>query len=94
MLGHADSVLLHVLAVVLRIVLGFALLVYAPESRFPLVLEILGWVAIAAALVLALLPRARFRQLLIRVFDILGGFIRFAAVAAIAFAAFLTYAVI
>lgn len=51
------------LAVVLRLILGAALVIVAPESRFPLVFEILGWIAIIAAVGLVFMGRARLRNL-------------------------------
>ncbi len=82
------------LAVVLRLILGAALVLVAPESRFPLVFEILGWIAIVAAVGLVLMGRARLRkfvawfermpQPLIRIWLLLG----------VAFGALLVYGVV
>jgi hypothetical protein len=49
-------------AVAVRLLLGSALIIAAPASRFPLIFQILGWVAIAAAVVLALMGRDRLRR--------------------------------
>ncbi len=49
-------------AVLVRLALGAALIVSAPDSRFPLVFLTLGWVAIAAAMAAALLGRVRLRR--------------------------------
>ena len=49
-------------AVLVRLALGAALIVSAPDSRFPLVFLTLGWVAIAAAIAAALLGRVRLRR--------------------------------
>jgi hypothetical protein len=46
-------------AVAVRLLLGSALIIAAPGSRFPLIFQILGWIAIAAAVVLALMGRDR-----------------------------------
>lgn len=51
------------LAVILRLLLGAALVIAAPRSRFPATFEILGWIAIAAAVVLLFMGRARLRKL-------------------------------
>ena len=53
---------IHV-AVAVRLLLGSALILAAPASRFPSVFQILGWIAIAAAVVLALMGRDRLRRL-------------------------------
>jgi hypothetical protein len=81
-------------AVVARLLLGAALIVVAPESRFPLVFEILGWFAIVAAVIMLFAGRVRLRrfvawfeqssQTMIRVWLLFG----------IAFGAFLVYGVV
>jgi len=49
-------------AVLVRLVLGLALILFAPASLFPLVFLILGWVAIAAGVIAAFLGRDRLRR--------------------------------
>jgi len=49
-------------AVVIRLLLGFALLVAAPTSRFPSVLLIVAWIAIVAAVSVVLMGRERLRK--------------------------------
>lgn len=49
-------------AVAVRLLLGLALIIAAPVSRFPLIFQILGWIAIVAAVVLALMGRDRLRK--------------------------------
>ena len=41
---NLDAVSLHILSVAVRVLLGAALILYASESKYPLTLEILGWV--------------------------------------------------
>ena len=94
LIDQAENRLIHVLAVGIRLVLGGALVLYAAQSRFPHVLEILGWIALVAGVVLAFVPPSRFARLIRWAFDLLGGYMRLAGVAALAFAAFLIYAVI
>ncbi len=50
-------------AVVVRLLMGAALIVAAPVSRFPLIFEILGWIAIVAAVALILIGRERLAAL-------------------------------
>lgn len=94
LIEQAENRLLHVLAVVIRLVLGVALLLVAEQSRFPNTLEILGWIALVAGVILAVLPPARFARLIRWAFDLLSGYMRLVGLAALAFAAFLIYAVI
>ena len=92
-LRHADALWLHLLAAGVRIALGIVLIMYAPESRFPLTLQILGWIALLAGITLAVLPPARFKQLMHWAFGKFGRYTRMAAVAALLFGIFLIYAV-
>lgn len=81
-----------VFAVGIRLVLGVALLVAAPASPYPLAFTIVGWIAIAAAVVGLLLGRQRlqrFAQWWIDRFSPAGT--RAWLVIALAFAAFLIY---
>jgi uncharacterized membrane protein YidH (DUF202 family) len=85
---------MHVLAAGVRIVLGALLVLYADQSRFPVVLAVLGWFAIAAGVVLAVIPPSRFQRLVEWAFERFGAYTRAAAAAAVAFGLFLVYAVI
>lgn len=62
--AHAEAAWVHALAVVVRLVLGAALLVHADASRYPLALQVLGWLSVIAALVLTLMGRERFKALM------------------------------
>ena len=52
------------IAVIVRLVLGSALIIVAPASQFPIVFQALGVIAIVAAIALALMGRERMRQFL------------------------------
>lgn len=93
MLKNADRSWLHLAAVGVRLALGIVLLVYAPSSNFPLTLKILGWIALVAGIVLALIPSSKFNRMIHWVFDRFGRFTRVAGVLAVLFGAFLIYAV-
>ena len=49
-------------AVIVRLVLGIALIIAAPDSRFPLVFPIVGWVAIVAGVAAVFIGRERLRR--------------------------------
>ena len=76
------------------IAIGIALVLYAGQSQFPLTLQILGWIAIAAGVILALVPQAKFEQLIKWAFDRFRKYTRAAALIAVLFGAFLIYAVV
>jgi hypothetical protein len=94
LLRHAGSLWMHLLAAGVRIVMGIALILYADWSRFPLALEILGWIAVTAGVVLGFTPPSRFESLVRWAFNRLGKYARAAAVLAVLFGGFLIYAVL
>ncbi len=51
------------IAVIVRLLLGVALIIVAPDSRFPAAFQVLGLVAIFAAAVVAFMGRNRVRRL-------------------------------
>lgn len=93
LLRHAGETWVQVMAVGIRVAIGIVLILYAAQSRFPLTLEIIGWIAIAAGVALALMPPAKFRQMIHWAFERFGKYTRVAAVAALLFGVFLVYAV-
>lgn len=54
----------HVLAVIVRVILGTALILAASQSSFPVVFNVLGGLSIVAAALFLLIGRKRFQQLL------------------------------
>jgi hypothetical protein len=81
-------------AVVARLLLGAALIVVAPDSRFPLTFEILGWFAIAAAVIILFLGRERLRQFLGWFEHFSHAAIRLWLLFGTAFGAFLVYGIV
>ena len=53
-------------AVVIRLVLGLALVLGASASRYPVFFQIFGWLTIAAALLVVFMGRERVEQLVAR----------------------------
>ena len=89
-----ESLGLHILAVVVRIIIGVALIMCAAESKYPTASLILGWISIVAASVLGIMGRSNFRRLMSWALSLkpsvgrIGGFI------AILFGGFLIHAVV
>lgn len=52
------------LAVGVRLVLGAALILAAPESRFPIGFLVLGWAAIVAAVLIAIAGKERIKKVM------------------------------
>ncbi|MCP4046894.1 MAG: hypothetical protein GY732_13015 [Gammaproteobacteria bacterium] len=91
---NADKIGLHVLAVVVRLVLGTFLVLQAGISKYPHVIEFIGWLSIIAAIILAVIGRNNFSKLMawalskVKTLRHLGGLL------AMALGAFLVYAFI
>ena len=90
----SDSLGMQILAVVMRIIIGAALILYAAESRYPTAILILGWVSIAAAVVLGAIGRTNFKRLMSWALGLVPTFGRTAGLIAVLFGAFLIYAVV
>ena len=91
---NLESLSLHILAVVLRVILGLALIVCAAASKFPTAILIVGWVSIIAAAVLAIVGRQNFKRLMSWVLGLAPYVGRIGGLLAILFGAFLIYAVV
>jgi len=90
----SESLGLHILAVVVRIILGVALMMYATESKYPTAISILGWISIVAASVLGVMGRTNFRRLMSWALSLAPSFGRIGGFLAILFGGFLIHAVI
>jgi len=88
-----ESLSLHVLAVVVRIILGVALISYAGQSKYPIIVEVLGWISLAAAIALGLIGRSNFKSLMKWALNITSTYGRVGGVIAVLFGGFLVYAV-
>ena len=89
-----ESLSLHILAVVMRVIFGVALMMYATESRYPTAISILGWISIAAASVLGIMGRTNFKRLMYWALSLAPSFGRIGGLLAILFGGFLIYAVV
>jgi hypothetical protein len=90
---HSRSLGMHVLAVVVRLILGAALILCAADSKYPTVILILGWITVAAAIVMGIMGRRHFIRLIAWALGIPSVFRRFGGLLAVFFGCFLVYAV-
>lgn len=82
-------------AVVVRLLLGVALIIAAPASPFPVVFQVLGGIAILAAVALALMGRGPVRKIIVWFSEqISAAMIRVWLLFGIAFGGFLIYGVV
>jgi len=91
---NLGSLSLHISAVAVRIIVGSALIVHASESKYPLTLEVLGWVLLVAAVVLALVGRSNFKRLMKWALSLGSSYGRIGGGVAVLFGGFLVYAVL
>ncbi|MEW8034529.1 MAG: hypothetical protein G8D61_14645 [gamma proteobacterium symbiont of Ctena orbiculata] len=91
---NSHKLSLHVAAVVVRLILGILLVTGSESSRYPIVVEILGWLAIIAAITLALIGRSNFKRLMSWALSLVEPYGRVGGVLASLFGAFIVYAFI
>jgi len=83
---------LQIAAVLVRLALGFLLISQATVSKFPLVIEVLGWLSVVAALGLAVIGRGNFTRLMKWALTLVKPLGRASGFVVVAFGAFLVYA--
>jgi len=88
-----ESLGLHISAVVVRIILGAALIICAAGSKYPTAILILGWISIVAAAVLGIMGRTKFKRLMSWALNVAPSFGRLGGLLAILFGGFLIHAV-
>ncbi|MGD9039809.1 MAG: hypothetical protein PVH82_09265 [Desulfobacteraceae bacterium] len=89
---NLERLKLHILAVAVRIVLGVLLIYQSSLSKFPFIIEIIGWLSIVAAIFLAVMGRRNFKRLMSWALSLAKPIGRVGGVIAMAFGAFLIYA--
>jgi hypothetical protein len=87
-----ESPWLYAMAIGVRAALGLLLIVLAERSRFPLTMVVLGWISIAAAVVLQALGRPRFTRFMRWIIRKVKPWARMGGLFAVLFGAFLVYA--
>jgi hypothetical protein len=85
---------IYALAIVVRLILGALLVYQASVSKFPLVIGLLGWLSLIAAIIFAVMGHNRFSQLMSWALNSLSRFPRIAGVFACALGLFLVYAIV
>ncbi len=91
---YGESLSLHIFAVIVRVLLGVALVLGASESKFPVVLQNFGWLTISVALIVSVIGRERFKSLIKWSVKVTPPFQRLMGIFAIIFGCFLIYSII
>ena len=89
---HSDKLEMQILAVVVRLVLGVLLIYQSGVSKYPLVIEIIGWLSIVAAVFFAVIGRNNFMRLISWALSFAKPFGRVGGFVAVCFGTFLVYA--
>ena len=89
---NIEKLELQILAVVVRLILGALLIYQSGASKFPLVIEIVGWLSIVAAIFFAVIGRNNFIRIISWALSLAKPFGRVGGVLAVCFGAFLIYA--
>ena len=89
---NIEKLELQILAVVVRLILGALLIYQSGASKFPLVIEIIGWLSIVAAIFFAVIGRNNFIRIISWALSLAKPFGRVGGVLAVCFGAFLIYA--
>ena len=90
--NNVDNLLMHIIAVLVRLIIGVFLILQADVSRFPLAMQIIGWMSIAAAIFFTVIGRANFSRIINWGLSMENKIGRLGGVVAICFGAFLVYA--
>lgn len=90
--NNLEKLSLHILAVVVRLILGALLINQSSISKFSLVIEVIGWLSIVAAISLAIIGRRNFTRIMSWALSLSMPFGRFGGIVAVAFGVFLIYA--
>ncbi len=89
---NLEKISLQVLAIGIRVVIGILLVQSANESRYPIIIEIVGWLSIAAGVTLGVMGRRNFLRLMSWAFSLLKPYGRVGGMLAMAFGGFLVHA--
>lgn len=89
---HSYKIELQILAVAIRLVLGVFLIYQSGDSKYPFVIEIIGWLSIVAAVFFAVIGRNNFTRLMAWALSKVKTLGRVSGIFASAFGAFLIYA--
>ena len=89
---NLDKPGVQILAVVVRLIIGALLISQSSLSKFPLAIEIIGWLSIVAAVFLAVIGRHNFNRIVSWALSLSNPYERIGGIIAATFGSFLIYA--
>jgi hypothetical protein len=91
---YAGKLALHITTVLVRLLLGFLLITQSGVSKYPIAIEIIGWLSVIAAILFTVIGRTKFERLMSWALALTKPVSRIGGVVAILFGVFLIYAFI
>lgn len=92
--SNGEKTWLYLSAIGARVILGVILIQQAAISKFPLLIEILGWISLVAAFLFTIMGRRRFTGMMYWILEKMKPYARVGGVFALIFGALLVYAFI
>ncbi|WP_041421748.1 hypothetical protein [Shewanella sediminis] len=92
--SNKEKLWIHILAVVVRVILGICLILQSNISKFPIIVEIFGWLSLTAAILITVIGRSSFQQLMNWVITKVKPYARLGGLVSAGFGVFLIYAFI
>ena len=89
---NSEKLQMQILAILVRLVLGVLLIYQSGVSKYPLVIEIIGWLSIVAAFIFTVIGRNNFKRLISWALSLEKPFCRVGGFVAVCFGTFLLYA--
>ena len=89
---HIAKLSIHIVAIVIRLVLGVFIILQADSSKYPLTMEIIGWISIVAAIILTFMGRNNFNRIMSWALSLAKPVGRIGGLFAVCFGAFLIFA--
>lgn len=89
---NANQLWLHITAIVVRLLFGMLLVSQAGTSKLPMIIEVIGWIAILAAVLFMLIGRNNFKRLISWAFAVAKPFAPIGGILALCFGGLLIYA--
>lgn len=90
--NNLEKVSLHILAIGIRMIIGILLIQYAGDSKYPTIIEIIGWLSIGAAVTFSVIGRRHFLSLMSWAFSLIKPYGRIGGLLTMAFGGFLIHA--
>lgn len=88
---HTEKLELQILAVVVRLAIGALLIYQSGSSKYPLVIEIIGWLSLVAAIFFTVIGRNNFNRIISWALSLAKPIGRVGGILAVYFGAFLIY---